>query len=332
MNNQQQSPKMFCRMCGGQIDRDSKFCPLCGKKLEDSPVVSPVQPAIPTPTQMSTGDQNIQQDTNTSAPTRPLGKGAVIGGICAAVLVLAVIISVAVKGSQPQMPWSRNILMSGNFFLRDDYELVAPNIREADIYTITFLDSLATMPNDAWDVSEKKNRKVMAWAKERNDGGYDLYIGADGGVTAHSNCIQLFKGFSNVKKIQMNGNFHTDNVYNMEEMFYGCSNLTSLDLSGFDTSEVWNMSSMFYGCSNLTSLDLSGFHTENVDNMKKMFEGCNNLTSLDLSGFHTSEDTTVYLMFAGCDNLAELYLNETVSQGQMHAMQIPSITTVYQSK
>ena len=71
-------------------------------------------------------------------------------------------------------------------------------------------------------------------------------------------------------------------------MFYYCSSLTSLDLSGFDTSSVTYMSYMFFGCSSLTSLDLSGFDTSNVTDMYDMFSDCSSLTSLDLSGFDTS--------------------------------------------
>ena len=42
----------------------------------------------------------------------------------------------------------------------------------------------------------------------------------------------------------------------MSSMFYRCSGLTSLDLSGFNTSAVTSMLSMFYRCSGLTSLIL----------------------------------------------------------------------------
>ena len=34
-------------------------------------------------------------------------------------------------------------------------------------------------------------------------------------------------------------------------MFYGCSSLISLDVSGWDTSKVTTMGNMFYGCSSL---------------------------------------------------------------------------------
>ena len=42
----------------------------------------------------------------------------------------------------------------------------------------------------------------------------------------------------------------------MSSMFYRCSGLTSLDLSGFDTSAVTSMGYMFSNCSSLTSLIL----------------------------------------------------------------------------
>ena len=57
----------------------------------------------------------------------------------------------------------------------------------------------------------------------------------------------------------------------MSNMFYSCSGLTSLDLTGFNTSAVTNMASMFSSCSGLTSLDLTGFDTSAVTNMGEMF-------------------------------------------------------------
>ena len=101
----------------------------------------------------------------------------------------------------------------------------------------------------------------------------------------------------------------TDNVTDMGGMFYGCSSLTSLDLSGFNTENVTDMGLMFVGCSSLTSLDLSGFNTENVTDMRMMFESCSNLTSLDLSGFNTYNVTDMSWMFNSCSGLTSLDLS-----------------------
>ena len=50
----------------------------------------------------------------------------------------------------------------------------------------------------------------------------------------------------------------------MNNMFYSCEALTSVDLQHFNTQNVTDMSWMFKGCSGLTSLDLKNFDTQNV--------------------------------------------------------------------
>ena len=59
----------------------------------------------------------------------------------------------------------------------------------------------------------------------------------------------------------------------MSYMFYRCSSLTEIDISGFDTSNVTSMIGMFYYCSNLTNLDLSGFDTRKVKSSIQMLDG-----------------------------------------------------------
>ncbi len=98
----------------------------------------------------------------------------------------------------------------------------------------------------------------------------------------------------------------TSNVTDMSSMFYGCSSLTSLDLSGWNMSNVTSMHSMFYNCNGLKSLDLSSFNTSNVTDMASMFSKCSCLTSLDLSGWDTSKVTDMTGMFSYCSALKEI--------------------------
>ena len=102
---------------------------------------------------------------------------------------------------------------------------------------------------------------------------------------------------------------NTSNITSMFAMFSYCSDLTSLDLSGWDTSKVTNMFAMFGYCNDLTSLDLSGWNTSKVTNMGGMFGYCNGLTSLDLRNFNTSNVTNMNGMFKGCSGLTELNLS-----------------------
>ena len=105
-------------------------------------------------------------------------------------------------------------------------------------------------------------------------------------------------------------NLRTDEVTDMSSMFYGCKNLSSLNLSSFNTSKVTDMSSMFYGCNNLSTLDLSSFNTSKVTDMSSMFHNCYNLSSLDLSSFNTSNVTDMGYMFSNCYDLSSLDLSK----------------------
>ena len=136
-------------------------------------------------------------------------------------------------------------------------------------------------------------------------------------MNADANCSFMFRGIWNsstqtyfpaLTSIDFGENFNTANVTNMYGMFYGCSSLTSLNLSDFITANVTNMSEIFYGCNSLISLNLSNFNTSNVTNMSGMFSGCNSLTSLNLSSFNTSNVTDMSGMFANCSSLTNLNL------------------------
>jgi surface protein len=70
----------------------------------------------------------------------------------------------------------------------------------------------------------------------------------------------------------------------MNTTFWGCSSLTSLDLSNFVTSNVTDMTGMFLSCSSITSLDLSNFDTSNVTDMASMFSGCTSLETIKMDG------------------------------------------------
>ena len=124
-------------------------------------------------------------------------------------------------------------------------------------------------------------------------------------TSAVTDMSQLFYDCSALTSLDLTG-FDTSNVTNMNDMFSGCWDLTSLDLTGFDTSNVTSMNGMFSGCWDLTSLDLTGFDTSNVTSMSNMFSNCLNLTSLDLTGFDTSNVTTMADMFRDCTSLTSL--------------------------
>ena len=124
-----------------------------------------------------------------------------------------------------------------------------------------------------------------------------------------------FYGLQNLKTITGIENLNTENVTDMQSMFYQCASLTALGLGHFDTSNVYYMDSMFHGCEGLTSLDVSKFTNSKVMYMGGMFEGCSSLTSLDLSDFDTQNVQGIGYMFHGCSSLTTIYVGEKWSVG-----------------
>ena len=113
----------------------------------------------------------------------------------------------------------------------------------------------------------------------------------------------------------------------MNQMFFDCTSLTSLDLSNFDTSQVTEMFGMFYSCSSLTSLDLSYFDTSQVIDMGYMFSYCSSLTSLNLSNFNTSKISFIYEMFSNSNNLEYINLNIVICLNEnINEANIPQIS------
>lgn len=186
-------------------------------------------------------------------------------------------------------------------------KVLRSEISRDSIVTVTFLNTLDAMTDNAWDVSQEQNGTVMAWTEPNvsKEQARDLFIGAEGKIVAED-CSGLFQGFYNVEAIEFNNCFDTSRVTDMGSMFSECERLIQLDVSNFDTSRVTDMSGMFGGCESLAQLDVSQFDTSRVVDMSVMFQECASLTQLDVSGFDTGQVTGMSGMFNGCRSLRQL--------------------------
>ena len=117
----------------------------------------------------------------------------------------------------------------------------------------------------------------------------------------------MFSGCSNLSSIDLSG-IDTSTVTDMSSMFSGCSSLSGIDLTSINTSNVIDMNHIFSGCSSLNSINLDSLNTSNVVDINGMFYNCTGLTSLDLSSFNTSNVTNMGMMFDGCSNLKTVNL------------------------
>ena len=119
----------------------------------------------------------------------------------------------------------------------------------------------------------------------------------------------MFAFFENLTEIRGLNQVDTSEVTNMSFMFFGCQNLSSLDLSNFNTTKATSMAEIFWNCKKLTNLNVSSFDTSKVNDMYDMFNGCENLEHLDLRGFNTNKVTNMSMMFAGCKKLSNVDLH-----------------------
>lgn len=320
-----------CPCCRTVLSADIKFCSNCGTAL----------PAI--------SDAEMRRSQSSKAMLY-LGIGIGAGAVVMLALVLLLrgtlfptqgsgttyASSQAAGVETPAPVWMNNVLMSDpaqGETLNEKYvsTVLGSDLTRTQVSSITVLDTLAACPDSAWDVSERQDGSVMAWA-QANGEWYDLYLAGEGGVTAPEDCSLLFACYENVTSIRFNGSFHTEHTTNMNGMFSSdyrletvdvdgfdtgsvtdmgslfssCKALTALELEGWDTSRVTSMESMFYHCAKLSGLDVSGFQTNRVIDMKNMFFGCEALTQLDVGGFDTSSVNSITGMFHGCSGLTEL--------------------------
>ena len=112
--------------------------------------------------------------------------------------------------------------------------------------------------------------------------------------------------FSNMSSLTTDGvslkNLDTTKAANASGMFYGCSSLTSLDLSGLDFSSYQIVNSMLNGCSSLVSVTLPR-DLHSAKNLGHMFYGCAKLQNVDLSPLAGASPQYADCVFMGCTAL-----------------------------
>ena len=120
----------------------------------------------------------------------------------------------------------------------------------------------------------------------------------------------MFKNCSNLKYVNFNLKKNLVLETTVENMFYGCKSLLSVDLSKLDFKYVSNFENMFYDCNSLSSINLNSVYLKSANNINYMFYNCFSLTSLDLSGFKPDNLKNMENVFSNCAKLSYLGLNQ----------------------
>ncbi len=128
------------------------------------------------------------------------------------------------------------------------------------------------------------------------------------------NCIKL-------TSIDLSG-FDMVKVTNMSQMFNNCQGLagtvgkngTAIKISNnLSLPNVTNLSRIFYGCKQITSVDLSGMSVPKILALDYMIYMCTALTSVNLF-FDILEETTIIGIFSGCSQLNKVTASESIAQ------------------
>lgn len=209
-----------------------------------------------------------------------------------------------------------NITMQGGKVIRDGWAYIGLNTNwemgKHYTYSVDFSDGAGQDEEGKQLISGKDiklNVKVAQWNEKA--------IAYPSPISGTASAAFIYKvgggdnGTSYTVTPDASGNWSVpvskfNGVTDMSNMFYGCTNLTSLDLSSFDTSNVTKMTNMFYHCSSLNTLNLSGWNTSKVTNMYCMFSGCSKLTTLNLNGWDVSNVNDMRDMFEGCTKLTTI--------------------------
>ncbi len=206
-------------------------------------------------TEAEVRDVNPNAISDAAIPAVPAGsrkKSSWLPWIAVAAVVLA--IAAVAGGNKKPLPesstatqpeavysenaWRSNVLMAdplpeqSNMAALAEYPAFGTDIPRGKIGKIYFLNSRKDMPTRHWELSGKERGSVAGWfVWAESEKHYELYIAANGGVAAPEDCRELFCGYSNLKTIVFDDNFHMENVQDMTRMIAGCKKLEDLDIS-----------------------------------------------------------------------------------------------------
>lgn len=123
----------------------------------------------------------------------------------------------------------------------------------------------------------------------------------------------------------------TGSLTRTKGMFYGCKNLTKLNITKLNTSQVVTMAYMFAECPklNLNGInDWNKFSTASVTTMEGMFKNCAAMSYLKLTNWNTTKVTNMKDMFSGCKALKTLIVGSNFSVAGMTSNQTGVFTGV----
>jgi surface protein len=138
------------------------------------------------------------------------------------------------------------------------------------------------------------------------------------------------KGDMKLEKAIGFNTWNLESVEHIGSMFYGCGQLTEVDLSGWNMPKMTSSTHMFADCFKLQSVNFSGWYTPSWRVMDAMFNDCRTIKSLDVSDFDTATVNEFSQVFEACYALEEIIglENWVTTSGQDYAEMFSGCTSL----
>lgn len=134
---------------------------------------------------------------------------------------------------------------------------------------------------------------------------------------------EVFERCATLSEIVFGPKFNASKVSTFEEVFAGCANIKTLDISMFSFAAVQDCRCMFQGCTALTTVKFpTNITAPNLWSISAMFAQCSSLQSIDLSGFDTSAVTEMDTVFSDCISLTSVKLGNKFKTSNVTSMSI----------
>ena len=152
---------------------------------------------------------------------------------------------------------------------------------------------------------------------------------------------RMFSSCPSLKSLDISSfdlsNTQSGSYYSLTSMFNGCKNLKTLKLPNsvsFNKTDIY-LNDMFYDCSSLESLDLTGWDTTNVTGMNYMLHNCYSLKNLTLGENWASNSSISSFSLSSCPLTHESavdVINKLATRNNSPVITFRSEVGLYQSE
>lgn len=175
-----------------------------------------------------------------------------------------------------------------------------------------------------------KELDISSWNTSKVTGMRNMFSNCSSLTSVNLSCFD----FSNIGSNVLN------DFNSLESMFFLCKSLTSiiwpeevfLNKNG---KSICSMQLMFYGCSSLTSVELSSFNTSNVTNMADMLSACSKLTNVTWGNNWASNSAITSFSVSSCplshDSCLDLF-NKLATKSSNATLELSTTTKGYMSE